>query len=253
MAKARRAQPRPARIVVPIIVVVVALAVVAVGWRMRSDDTASPNVTAPSASAGQTDGSPSVAGSPAPSDTPSGTPSAAGPATTSAAAAKALQDCRAKVGAGDDVLKAASTGVGHWSEHVQAQSDEFDDKISDDTMSKIFTRTRLAGPDDVSRYDDATKAWDDADGTCASRDDASTADNTQLGFCGQRLGAMKPAMTAADDGMGDWENHLAAMRRSRMIHVDNAEQIWLDAWKAAPPHIQAFDKAMTTYADAPDC
>lgn len=259
MTKARRAQPRPARVVIPIIVVVAALAAVGVVWRMGSDTgTASPGRTASSASVSAPTDQPSASAaastgqtaSAEPSSTPSGS---SGPAASSAAATKALKRCQSKVSAGDDVVEAASTGVKHWSEHVQAQTDDFDQKITDTEMSAIFARTRLAGPDDVTRYDDATKAWDDADGTCATRDDASAADNSQLAFCSQRLTAMKPVLTAGQDGMDDWEHHLSDMRHSRMVHVDDAEQIWLDAWKAAPPHIKAFAKAKDAYADAPDC
>ena len=71
--------------------------------------------------------------------------------------------------------------------------------------------------------------------------------------CSERLSALKPVMAAAADGMGDWKQHLADMRHSRMDHVADAEKIWLDAWKAAPPHIEAFDQAEKTYEDAPAC
>lgn len=234
----------------PILVVVIAIAVVAAVWRLRPDASAIPGTASAPISASQ-DGSSSVDESP--SAPGSDASSSADTRTTSAAAADALDSCRDKVEAGDEVIKAAAVGIGHWSEHVQAQTDRFDGKISAEKLSSIFARTRVAGPDDLRRYDDATDAWDEADGACDDRDDASTADRAQLESCSERLSALKPVMAAAADGMGDWKQHLADMRHSRMDHVADAEKIWLDAWKAAPPHIEAFDRAEKTYEDAPDC
>lgn len=227
----------------------VVLAVVAVAWRVQTDASATPETAASPVSASQAR-PPSAESSPSALDAAG--PSSAGARTTTTAA-EALDSCRDKVEAGQDVLAAAAIGIGHWSEHVQAQTDRFDGEISAKKMSAIFARTRVAGPDDISRYDDANQAWDEVDGTCGERDDASTADNEQLESCSQRLRALKPVLTAAADGMGDWKQHLADMRHSRMNHVTDAEQVWLDAWKAAPPHIEAFDQAEKTYEDAPAC
>ena len=52
--------------------------------------------------------------------------------------------------------------------------------------------------------------------------------------------------------MGDWKSHLADMQRSREVHVDNAQQVWLEAYRAAPPNINAYEKALRRF-DPPRC
>jgi len=52
--------------------------------------------------------------------------------------------------------------------------------------------------------------------------------------------------------MRDWQSHLSAMMHSRMEDVPDAEEVWLKAWRAAPPHIRAFQKAERKY-DPPRC
>ena len=69
-----------------------------------------------------------------------------------AAASRALRACRAKVKAADEVLDAAKTGMGHWSEHVQAQTDANSGEITIGEMEDIFQRTMKAGDEDEKRY-----------------------------------------------------------------------------------------------------
>ena len=59
-------------------------------------------------------------------------------------------------------------------------------------------------------------------------------------------------LAAAADAMGDWKRHLADMQRSREVHVADAQQIWLKAYRAAPTNLNAYDKALEDF-DAPRC
>jgi hypothetical protein len=246
MARARRAKRSPARVVVPVLVALLALvgSVLAVqrGWfdggsSVSTGPQASPRVQASSPAAA----SPAESTSPVPSGTP------AGPAGE-----KALDGCRAEVRAADDVLKAAEVGVGHWAEHVQAQTDANAGRISTAKMDAIFKRTRLAGPDDVDDYEDAVQSHEDESGNCDSPDDASPSVARQINRCAEREEAQAPVLRAAEDAMQDWESHLAAMRRSRMGHVHDAQGVWIRAWRAAPPHIEAYQHAAEEF-DAPKC
>jgi hypothetical protein len=88
--------------------------------------------------------------SPSPSESPT-------PSPASATAKKALEACQAKVSAADEVLKQGKIGVLHWATHVQAQRDNLDDKITVEQMKARFKKTRLKGPDDLKRYDDACR------------------------------------------------------------------------------------------------
>lgn len=153
----------------------------------------------------------------------------------------------------DDLLAAEKAGVGHWAEHVQAQTAANADRITVDEMNAIFTRTRLAGRDDQDRYDEAVTGYADADGSCAAVAGASQQDAAALARCRDRFDEQQPVLQAGDAAMADWRSHLAAMTRSRTHHLDDAEEIWINAWRAAPPHLRAYENAIATFRDAPDC
>lgn len=266
MAKARRAKTRPSRVVVPVVVallVVVGVVGATQGWFSRDSTTTanpSPSVlasqqsadpgssatTSPSADASD---SSSPSASPSSSDDPS-SPSSSAPSDS--AGGKVLTSCRASVRAADRTVAAAEVGIMHWSEHVQAQTDANAKKITIAQMEKIFKRTRLGGPDDVKRYHDAVQVADQSSGSCQAPASATGTVKQQLDSCAVRSKAQKPVLEAAKNGMDDWESHLAAMRRSRMVHVHDAQGVWLRTWRAAPPHIEAFKKADTSF-DAPSC
>ncbi|MET0694849.1 MAG: hypothetical protein ABWX96_19660 [Propionibacteriaceae bacterium] len=233
--------------------VVVALLAVggAVGATQGWFDATNPSTANSPASASATD---QMSAPESPSTSPSETPSeSASPSAAAEAAGESeLKGCRDKVEAADDVLAAAEVGLGHWSEHVQAQTDANAGKISMDKMDAIFKRTRLAGPDDVSAYSDAKKDYGDESGSCDPVTGASAKIADSLSACNKRAEAQQPVLDAAADGMADWKSHLAAMQRSRMGHVHDAQGVWIKAWKAAPPHIEAYQKAVKKF-DAPDC
>ncbi|MBA3527967.1 MAG: hypothetical protein H0T91_01370 [Propionibacteriaceae bacterium] len=163
-----------------------------------------------------------------------------------------LDACRAKVEAADKTLAAAKVGIGHWSEHVQAQTDFNTGKIDADRLAKIFKRTRNAGPSDVRKYNKAVKAYntlpDSRDVLAAAPAKLSSA----MARCDERSRAQDPVLSAAEDGMHDWAKHLSDMRRSDSGQVHDARGIWIRTWSAAPPHIRAFDRAVARF-EAPDC
>lgn len=210
----------------------------------RETTTTGPTVT-PSVLATQATASPSTAAS-------GGRPTAAGSASADAAAQQALTACRAKVRAGDQVLASAETGVAHWATHVQAQTDANASKITATEMEDEFKQTRLAGPVDQKRYADAVSAYEDHDGSCAAVKNASPTTKTSLARCATRSAAQQPVMKAAEAAMADWKSHLAAMQRSREGHVENAQGVWILAWRAAPEHLDPYAKAVADF-DAPRC
>ncbi len=231
---------------VPILVAAVAVAAV-VAWQVVPRTT-NAQAGGPTAVAS---GSPSASASLRSTQTPS--PSPGTDAQAGDDAATQLKSCRQRVDRADTVLAAAKTGATHWAEHVQAQTDANDGRITVAEMNAIFARTRLAGPDDQDHYRKALSAYEDDDGSCSSVDGASTKEAAALSSCRDRRDAQRPVLKAAAPAMADWKSHLAAMTRSRMHHMDDAEQIWVDAWRAAPPHIKAYEKAADAFGGAPDC
>ena len=253
MAKARRARVRPSRLVVPLLLAAVLLGggIFAAVKYGSNGTTADPQVT-PTVAASEATATPSTSPSTA---TPSSTSATAGkPGVNTAAqnAIKKLAACESGVDAADTVMAAAKTGVGHWAVHVQAQTDANSRKISVAEMQKLFKKTRLAGPADQRRYSDAQSAYEEAKASCASVKGADRETAAALRSCRERADAQRPVLTAAANGMQDWKSHLAAMQRSREGHVANPQGVWLAAWRAAPPHINAYKKAAADF-DAPRC
>lgn len=261
MARARRAKRRPARIVVPVILaLLIGGTAVGLGQGWLRGGTAT-TADVPSVMATEQTASPSssssvsVSASASSQQQPSVKPASAPTASnkTSAQAREALQRCRTAVRARDTVLAAARTGVGHWSEHVEAQTAKNAGDISAKKMSAIFSRTRQAGPGDVGRYQQAVKQEDQQSASCAAPPGATAAVKATMARCDERSRAQRPALRAAKDAMEDWKSHLAAMQRSRSGHVHDAQQVWLRAWRAAPPHINEFRSTTSALQDAPGC
>jgi len=190
---------------------------------------------------------------------PTTTPSARATPTPTATSARAraeaaMEACQERVRAADEVLEEARTGIQHWEAHVAAERDAAANKISVDERRRIFKETRLKGPADQKRYADAQQAYERArDASCGKVKGADTEVAATLSACRERSVAQRPVMRAAEAAMGDWKSHLADMQRSREIHVEDAQEIWIEAYRAAPKNLNAYQKALRELDDAPRC
>ncbi|HYP46726.1 MAG TPA: hypothetical protein VEQ66_16190 [Propionibacteriaceae bacterium] len=201
------------------------------------------------ASASQSSSSTESASGPSSEEPSSSTQS---PSTQGAEAVRALQKCRSKVQARDRVLQAAATGVGHWSEHVDAQTDANRGDISTSQMQAIFKRTRLAGPADVKRYREALARDKQLSAACQPPSGAPARVTTAMANCAKRAQAQGPVLKAAEAAMNDWQSHLSDMRMSKMGHVSDPQGVWVKSWRAAPANIKPYRQATSNF-DAPAC
>jgi hypothetical protein len=255
MARARRAKPRRSRALIGLVVVaLLAVGIVAALRFWPSSLTAVGPTASPAAASSPSAAVPSTPTSASPSATP--TPSAsAKPSATPASteAVRAMEACQKRVRAADRVLDEARTGIDHWEAHVDAERRADRGDISVDARQAIFKATRLKGPADQKRYADAQRDYQRTrDAFCGKAKGADAKVAAALSTCRERAVAQGPLMRAAAAAMGDWKSHLAAMQRSREIHVDNAQAIWLAAYRAAPKNINAYEKARRDF-DAPRC
>jgi hypothetical protein len=248
VVQARRAKARPARVIIPLAVAAAALLVgisFAAVKLLPDATTAGP----------QAESSTTTAESQAPSTAVSSPSPSVTTDPASAAAQKAFEACQAKVQAADEVIKEGKTGVEHWAGHIQAQRDGSAGKISTEQMKAQFKATRLKGPDDLKRYDDALSAYKDLDGPCGEVEEADDVVAAALADCNTRGKAQKPLMSATDAAMDDWKGHLAFMQRNAVHQAgtpSQALQTWLDQYNAAPKNLNAFKKATENF-DAPSC
>jgi hypothetical protein len=156
------------------------------------------------------------------------------------------------VRAADEVLGEAEDGIAHWATHVDAERRESRGDITEAQKAKIFKETRLKGPSDQKRYAAALRRYERLDASCGPAKGADEKVAASLAKCQERLKAQKTVLAAADPAMKDWKQHLADMQRSREVHVQNAQGIWLKAYEAAPRHLDPYERAVKRF-DAPDC
>lgn len=174
-------------------------------------------------------------------------------ATNDQADSQDVQACMVQVTAAETVIATATTGIDHWRQHVQAQTDHLNGAITRTEMKSIFKRTKLAGPADQTGWDVARRKWRPDEHACTPKPDADKKTVSTLRICNTRLTALEQAMPAARNGMRDWTSHLAAMRRSAAGEDPDPMVTWLDAWHAAPKDLKAWKSAHDRLADVPRC
>jgi hypothetical protein len=253
MARARRAKPRRSRALIGLIVVALLAGGVVAALRFWPGSlTAIGPTTSPAAVSTPTAAVPSTPTTTTATPTPSASAKAtATPASTEAV--RAMEACKKRVRAADEVLGEAATGIGHWEAHVDAERKARRGDISGDEQKAIFKETRLKGPADQKRYADARRDYERArDAFCGKAEGADAKVAATLSKCRERAVAQGPLMRAAAAAMDDWKSHLADMQRSREVHVDNAQAVWIAAYRAAPKNIDAYEKAVEDF-DAPRC
>lgn len=235
---------------VPVVVIAATAAGVLV-WSAQQNPAALPPNSAGTGSAVP----PSVSSAPPADPAPKSAPSenASGSTGEQEAVTKAVSDCRREVALTESVLQAAGPGVDHWRQHVQAQTDLTLGRNTEAETKAIWKRTKLPGPSDVAKYQTARSGHKAVDGACKPVKGAETDQAEQLKQCRARLDKVRLALGGADLAMGDWADHLADMRKSAGGHVHNAQEVWLDTWRAAPPNLEKYTAAMDALAKTKSC
>jgi hypothetical protein len=248
VVQARRAKVRPVRVIIPL---VVAAALLVGGsyaaWKYWPGTTTAGPEAAASSVPTESQAPSTLESSPSPSPTTS--------PTANAVAAEALEACQERVRAADAVLKAGKTGVSDWAEHVQAQKDNLAGKATVEEMKARFKKTRLKGPDDLDRYNDALSTYEDLDGSCEKVKGADSVVAAALIKCEKRSKAQQSVMKATAAGMKDWKNHQKFMQNNALHREGSpskAQATWLKQYRAAPKNINAFKKATEDF-EAPSC
>lgn len=242
------------------VIAAVAVAVPLLGWTaiaMVNNDDGDPPEASTTTPPAQTPTETAGEGAP-PNTEPTGSPAAESTADNElvTAAEQAIEACGAQLSAGQAVVTEANTGVGHWSEHINARTDLLEGRNTDEETRAIWKRTRLAGPDDLERFAAVLSTYDKLSGCddLAELDvPASLRGDAQA--CVDRSTMTAEAVSAATDATGDWSNHLDDMARHSDGHmtVDEAQDNWVEAWENAPPNINAFNEASDDLEQAPTC
>jgi methyl-accepting chemotaxis protein len=249
VVQARRAKVRPVRVIVPLAVAAALLTGGSVAaWKFWPNTTTAGPQAQSSTVAVESQAPSTAESSPSPSETPSTD-------AASAAGAEALQACQAKVKAADEVRKQGKIGVLHWADHVDAQADYFDGELTSEELKARFKKTRVKGPGDLKRYNEALASYKELDGSCAKAEGADNAVAASLKKCSERSKAQRPVLEATAAGMKDWQAHIKQMQANAEHQAGSpseAQAAWLKQYRTAPKNIKAFKKATKNF-DAPSC
>jgi hypothetical protein len=148
-------------------------------------------------------------------------------------------------------------GVAHWATHVQARTDMLSGVISPERMAALWKRTRLAGPADQRRFGTALAGYDSSGQQCSegALEAAATEQPDEAEDCLARFAGATEAVQAAELAMGDWEHHLDMMAEFAAggMTADEAQRMWVRAWRTAPTNINAYQRGRRAVARAPAC
>lgn len=207
--------------------------------------TSPPSHRADAAGAGHASGTPA----PRPSPTRTSKPSKAGTIKPAA-----LRACAKEVVLAEKVVEAAREGVGNWRVHVQARTDMLDGRMSRARMNDIWDRTKLAGPADQRRFEKALGSYQEK-ATCEQLSAPRGKQEKRVAACVDRFERATEAVDAAEAAMADWRSHLGHMAAYAAgdLSRDEAQSMWVRAWRRAPVHIRNYDKSRTALADARPC
>jgi hypothetical protein len=158
-------------------------------------------------------------------------------------------ECVVELAAAEDVLDVARSGIDNWRRHIAASRDWQAGRITEQRKKEIWKATRLAGPQDVEKYEAALADYAEVKGGCAAPPSGTAAG------CVDRWAAITEILEAAADAMGDWEWHQQQM--SEFAHgrfgAEHANLMWEKAKRMAPESLGRFAEAEDSLVEAPTC
>jgi hypothetical protein len=157
--------------------------------------------------------------------------------------------CVVELAAAEDVIDVARSGIDHWRGHIAASRDWEEGRITEQRKKEIWKATRLAGPEDVEKYEAVLADYAEVKGGCAGPPPGTAAG------CVDRWAAVRESLEAAADAMGDWEWHQQQMSdfADGRFDAEHANMMWEEAKRIAPENLGRFADAEDSLAEAPTC
>lgn len=176
--------------------------------------------------------------------------------STPTEASTLLRSCQVDVARAEEAVSEARTTVTGWAMHVQARTDMLAHRISVKEMNAVWNRTRLAGPANVARFEDAARRYKGTD-DCRRLSDAkaTAAQKATADVCVRRGQAADQALSKGRAAVKDWQAHLHHMARfsDGGMSAGKAQKLWVAAWRNAPTNIKAFRAAEESLSKTPEC
>jgi hypothetical protein len=217
-------------------------------WRSRDADRSSAQIRSESSAtpSGETT---------APATPESSAATSAGPTSPAASVPPtAVLACAKQVAAGEALATAVASSYQHWSGHVQAQLDLDAKRITAVQTKARWAATKVGGPEDLRRFDQARAALARVGTPCRTLDAAASGSwAKQAGGCTRRAERLTAVTDAGTVVHRQWAAHL-----DMMANKDHADMgAYLARWRrmvtAAGPAFTTYRAAARDLKSAPAC
>lgn len=167
----------------------------------------------------------------------------------------ALTACRSEVTAGQKFVRAADKSYAGWYDHVYAQVEYDNGKLSRTAAQKIWDDTKAKGPDDLKAYDGAKPAYDKARGDCEHATAGDGVDQSVVAACQRRATAIGKVADAAAPVYSQWKGHQKQMTHMHeKMHDPNAYYAeWHHRVAEAKQPLAKYKTASEGYQEVPAC
>ncbi len=170
-------------------------------------------------------------------------------ASASDAATGGARACRDQVAAAGVLVSAARTGIAHLETQVGAHQAWAAGDLDEESRDAQLRSTTLAGPDDLERYADAERDYEDL------LDGSGDSCTNRSGSCPGRMQALRESMEAATDAMDLWEERLGQLAdvEEGALDQDSADDLWSAVRVDLPGSTSRWRAAERGLERAPTC
>lgn len=157
--------------------------------------------------------------------------------------------CRDQVAAAGVLVSAARTGIAHLETQVGAHQAWAAGDLDEESRDAQLRSTTLAGPDDLERYADARRDYDDL---LAESGDSCT---NRSGPCPGRMQALRESMDASTATVDVWEERLGQLAdvEEGSLDEDAADDLWSGIRVDLPETVRDWKAAERGLERAPSC
>lgn len=151
----------------------------------------------------------------------------------------------------------AAVSAHNWRLHYEASLDLNADEITIDEANEIWAETKANGAAAVAAFATAEAAYLQVQGGCAGLDDRAGSPTAEqratIEACTVRGEALAGLIEAATAVNTQWDEHVQMMAAKATFDPTEYLHEWHRDVEAAPPVMAAYERAVATFEEAPDC
>lgn len=170
-------------------------------------------------------------------------------------APEALAQCHARVAAGNAWAAATATSAAHWKQHYMASVRYNAGEISLQRAEAEFAESKAQGDADMEAVREAEAAYAEHEGACAdlSVDDMPESWAEEAQQCLARDEAIDDVVATGTEVNSDWSHHLQMMRTKDEADPEAYMKRWRAMVEDAPDAMEPYEEAASELEQAPAC